>query len=222
MRAGAHPFPGHEPGGTDFAPGGGRGTARHCRRGRRRGSDDDPYSTARHLPWAPRPGRRAVCTWRHRGEHYGGARPDYCAASRRGELPGVHLRPGGEPRGCGNGAAHRPSPAALRYPPRVSGDGSACRREAVRLNPQDLGKNADLTRWNTTTGVPKISGKARAITTSARTSKGCRDISRVTRRSRYSILAAGRDATSRRSPKLGHIAVGLEGAARLAVMARAR
>ncbi len=40
---------------------------------------------ARHLPWHRGPGRRAVGTWRHRGEHYDGARPDHCAASRRGE-----------------------------------------------------------------------------------------------------------------------------------------
>src|SRR5713226_7852788 len=220
MRAGAHPFPGDEPGGADFAPGGGR-TACRCRGGRRCGSHDDPDSTARHLPWARRPGRRAVCTWRHRGEHYGGARPDYCAASRRGELPGVHLRPGGEPRGCGNGAAHRPSPAALRYPPRVSGDGSACRREAVRLNPQDLGKNANLT-------LEHYNRRAEDFGEGTRDHDVSQNIEALLRYIEgdppFAILdfgcGPGRDLKT--LAELGHIAVGLEGAARLAVMTRAR
>ena len=45
----------------------------------------------------------------------------------------------------GDGAAHRPSPAALRYSLRVSGDGSVRRQEDLKLNPQDLEKIAALT-----------------------------------------------------------------------------
>src|SRR3989449_9995909 len=225
MRAGAHPFPGHEPGGVDFAPGSGR-TAPHCRRGRRRGSHDDAYSTARHLPWARRPGRRAGGTWRHRCGDYGAARRDHCAASRRGELSRVHLRPGGEPRGCGNGAAHRPSLAALRYPPRVSGDGSACRRAAVRrqeaviLTTQDLGKIADLT-------LEHYDRRAEDFWEGTRDHDVSQNIEALLRYIEgdppFAILdfgcGPGRDLKA--FAELGHIAVGLEGTARLAVMARA-
>ena len=66
----------------------------------------------------------------------------------------------------------------------------------MKLDPQDLETITDRT-LEITTGMRKISGKARVITTSARTSRRCCNTSRVSRRLRYSILAAGRGATSR-------------------------
>jgi SAM-dependent methyltransferase len=69
--------------------------------------------------------------------------------------------------------------------------------------------------------MPKISGKALAATTSARTLQRCWNTSTVNDLSLYSILAAALDAILRSFTELGHIAIGLEGATQLAAMARA-
>ena len=91
----------------------------------------------------------------------------------------------------------------------------------MKLNAKDLKTIVNTPRWNIITGVPKSSGQARAITMSARTSRRCYNTSRVSRVSQYLILAAGPGETSKWVAELGHIAVGLEGAAHFADMARA-
>ena len=75
-------------------------------------------------------------------------------------------------------------------------------RDYIRMkrNPQDLEKIVHFTSWNITTNMRKSSGKGHAITTSARTSRHYCNTFRMNRLSKSSILAAGLDATSRRSP----------------------
>ena len=72
----------------------------------------------------------------------------------------------------------------------------------MTLEPQELEKYP-VSRWSITTSVPKSSGKARAITMSARISARYRSTSRVLRRSPSWILAADRGGISRHSPNSG-------------------
>ena len=90
----------------------------------------------------------------------------------------------------------------------------------MKLNAQDLKEIVTLTleQYNLRA---ESSGQARAITMSARASQRCCNTSRVNRVLRYLILAAGPNETSKRLPNSVHIAVGLEGAAHFADMARA-
>jgi len=89
----------------------------------------------------------------------------------------------------------------------------------MKLSEQDLDNIASLTLQHYNESA-EDSGKAHALTTSVRTSQHCCSTSRASRRTRYSISAAGRGAISRYSPNSAN-AIGLEGAARFAAMARA-
>ena len=87
----------------------------------------------------------------------------------------------------------------------------------MKLNARDL---KSTLHWNIITSVRKSSGQARAITMSARTSRRCCNTSSVSRVSHTRLwLRARRDLKV--VAELGHIAVGLEGAAHFADMARA-
>ena len=70
----------------------------------------------------------------------------------------------------------------------------------MKLNSQDLEKIASLTLDHYNQRADEFLAKARAITTSTRTSLRCYNGSRANRLLRYWILAAGPVATSRCLP----------------------
>ena len=90
----------------------------------------------------------------------------------------------------------------------------------MKLNPQDLEKITNLTLeyYNQ---ERKISGKARAITTWARTSLRYCNTLRVNRPFTILDFGCGPGRDLKVFAELGHIAIGLEGAAKFSAMARA-
>ena len=90
----------------------------------------------------------------------------------------------------------------------------------MKLNPQNL-KKSPYSLWSITISVPKSSGRARAITTSARTLKRCCSTSRAS--PLFTILdfgcGPGRDLKA--FIERGHNAIGLDGAEHFVTMARA-